>query len=477
MTFLHTQRSEGNPFSIPLSVNTDGELSFFGGEGNLLFRPSLQLGFKKTDIEYSHPVILNRFNFYPIQKEMGWIQVKRRRLEIGAGLNALIKSSTIVGLVPYKGSMQTVIRYKGSQEDESLPFRMPDTLSEVEEWNENDTGTFQTYGGISAFAGFSIGIVSLANVNFGLQNQFIVEIKKVSNDEVTLKISEENLKRRQLVIGPNVGQVTIANFNGRRFSAEFRLNPSNNEHHDLYEKALKGELSEVQDRLPHTLQKVTWEGHDRQLYYGIPAVIGKIKTAGHYDLNEDGIETELDFTGSRSRGFLRPHRLYQDFVYQTDEGMVVIWSSEMNKTSEKAFQDRFLSKGRIIGIKGFDRDLPDRVRFGSVVTQIGLHISKKEIDAVTDINMEEVTQHLRTRCQEQKLSCRKESKLRKIVTKLKNFLKQPWKEMRGELGKLLLKEPAIIHAVVKTKKYEKEVYFKFLSEKYQSLEGSSPIEL
>src|SRR5690606_3298512 len=160
-------------------------------------------------------------------------------------------------------------------------------------------------------------------------------------------------------VGPHIGQITVANFTGRRFSAEFVLDTNNSEHHELFEKALEGNLSEVQERLPHTLQKVTWEGRDRQLYYGIPAVIGRVRSAGHYDLNEDGVDTELDFIGSQTRGFLTPHRLYQDFVYQTDEGMVVIWSSEMNKTSEKAFKSRFLSKGKIIGVKGFDRDLPD----------------------------------------------------------------------------------------------------------------------
>lgn len=477
LTFLETQRSEGNPFSVPISVNTEGEISLFGGDDNILFRPALQLGYKKTDIEYSHPVVSNRFNFYPIQNELGWIQVKRKRLEIGAGLNALIKSSTLVGLIPYKGSMQTIIRYKANQEDESLPFKMPRTLQEMIDWNQNDSGTFQTYGGITAYAGYSLGIVSLAKVSFGLQNQFIVNIKKISDEEITLKISEESLKRREMVIGPNTTQVTLGNFSGRRFSSEFRLNLNNLEHHHFFEEALKGNLVYVQEHLPHKLQKVTWEGSDRHLYYGIPVVIGKIKSAGHYDLNTNGIETELDFTGSRTRGFLTPHRLHRDFVYQTDEGMVVIWSSEMSKTSEKVFNNRFLSKGRIIGIKGFDRDLPDNVRFGSVVSQIGLHISREEIEKVDGINMDEVAIHLKDRCMKERLSCRKDKNIRKIITKLKNFLGQPWKVMRGELGKLLLKEPAVIYAVVKTMQYKKEVYFKFLSEKYQSLEGSSPIEI
>jgi hypothetical protein len=37
------------------------------------------------------------------------------------------------------------------------------------------------------------------------------------------------------------------------------------------------------------------------------------------------------------------------------------------------------------------------------------------------------------------------------------------------------KAPALIYSLVKVMKYKKEVYFKFLSESFQSLEGSSPI--
>lgn len=476
--FLLTQRTSGTSFSVPISVNGQGEISLFGDNGTseLSFQPTLQLGFARAVIEYSAPVLLNRFNFYPVQKELGWIEVKRQRIEFGMGMSSIIKSATTVGLIPYKGSLQTIIRNKTSQQEKSLPFRMPKRLEELNRWNEGDHGTFQTYGGIEVYAGFSVGIVDIATAYIGLQNQFMVEIKKLNNDQISISIGEENLKSRQLKLGPWISHASVAKFKGKRFSAEFKLDINNPEHHHLFEEALDGNIKVLQETLPHKLQKLTWIGSDRHFYFGIPSVAGKTISSGHYDLNEDGVESELDFKGSKNKGYLTPLRNHQNFTYQTEQGMVVVWTSEMNKTSEGAIERNFLSKGRIIGIKGFNRDLPNDTKFGSVVSQIGIHVSRKEVDALQTADFNLVASYLKERCEKEKLSCRKEKNVTNIIQKLKNLVVKPWKDMRGDLGLLMIKEPALIHAVVKAMKYKKEVYFKFLSERYQSMEGSSPIE-
>ncbi len=476
--FLLTQRTSGTSFSVPISVNTQGEISLFGhsGTGDFSFRPVLQAGFSRAVIEYSAPVLLNRFNFYPVQKELGWIEVKRQRIEYGVGLSTIIKSATTVGLIPYRGSMQTIIRNKTSQQEKSLPFRMPKKLEDLSLWNESDQGAFQTYGGIEAYAGFSAGFVDIATVSIGLQNQFMVEIKKLRGQEISISISEEDIKSRHLKVGPWVSYGAVANFSGKRFSAEFKLDINNPDHHNLFKEALDGNIKLLQESLPHKSQKLTWIGNDRNFYLGIPSVAGKNISSGHYEMNEDGIESELDFRGSKNKGYLTPLRNHQNFAYQTEEGMVVVWTSEMNKTNEKAIKKNFLSKGRIIGIKGFDRDLPNDTKFGSVVTQIGIHVSRKEVDALKTADFNLISTYFKERCETEKLSCRKDNKFLKITRNFKEMVSRPWKEMRGEMGLLMIKEPALIHAVVKAMKYKKEVYFKFLSEKYQSMEGSSPIE-
>lgn len=477
--FLGTQRTSGAPFSLPISVDGAGRISLFGDNTTqtLSFNPTMQIGINYAHIEYSRPVILNRFNFYPVQKEIGWIEVKRQRLEIGLGLSSIIRTVLAVGLTPYKGSMQTIVRYKKNKKEKSLPFKMPKTLSDMNRWNEGDFGTFQTYGGIVLQAGVSAGIFDIANVAVGIQNQFLIEVNKLEDEYIKLKISEENLKNRRLRLGPFASTLTNSFFEGKRLSVEFILDPRDPLHHELFKKALKGELETLQESLTHSQQKLNWEGREMEFYFGIPSVAGKINSNGHYNLNEDGVETELDIKGATNKGYLTPLRNHQQFVYQTEKGMVLVWSSEMNKVDEKAIERNFLSKGRIIGIKGFDRDLPDHKKFGSVVSQIGIHVSRSEIEALKTVDLNKVRVLLKEKCLLEKLTCRKDKKITKILNKFNKLVQLPWTEMKGDMGKLLMKEPALIYSIVKSMRYQKEVYFKFLSEKYQSLEGSSPIEI
>lgn len=92
-----------------------------------------------------------------------------------------------------------------------------------------------------------------------------------------------------------------------------------------------------------------------------------------------------------------------------------------------------------------------------------------------DLNM--IKKLMKKRCVEERLSCRNKVKLRAIMIRLSESLRLSGKEYRASLGKLMVKEPALIYAVVHGLRLKKEVYFKFLSEKFQSLEGSGPIEL
>ena len=396
---------------------------------------------------------------------------------MGLGLTALIREKSLIGIIPYKGSMQTVIRHKTPSDERSLTLSMPTELSDLEEWNTNDLGIFQAYGGVSAFGGLNVALSEVVNLSFTLHGQFIVEMEKISKNQIKLTISEEDIKTRRLIIGAFTSNVTFAQLKGKRFSVQFKLNLNNPEHHNIFKDALKGNLQKAQEKLSIKSQNLVWQGNDRFFYFGIPAIIGKIHEKGHFDLSTDGVETELDYRASHNQGILAPIRNHQDFVYQSKESMILLWTSEMSKTSKMVFDDRFYSKGRVMGVRGFDRELPTDLKFGSVVSQIGFQISKKEIAAVKENKIDLVEANLKEKCETEKLSCAKEKNLRKIISTLRNLIKLPWEDMRGELGLLILKEPAIVHAVVKAMKYKKEVYFKFLSENYQSLEGSSPIEI
>lgn len=478
LRFLQIQRTKASPLALPFSVNSKGEFSSFGHNGTdiFAFNPLIQIGFSKVNIQYSQPAAMDRFNFYPVQKELGWIEVNRLQVEGGLGLAALVSSAYIVGLIPYKGAMKTLVRFRNSKNKKSLPFEMPGDLNEVARWNEGDFGTFQVYGGIQVHAGFSMGVIDLATVSMGLQNQFVIEIKKVSASEILFSLSEENLKRRQMVLGPLVTDVTIAQFKGKRLSAHFKLNLEDKTHHELFKEGIRGNIKLLQETIPSYDQKLVWEGYDRSFYYGIPMLAGKTRVRGHYNLKEEDLETTLDIRGSSTKGILTPLRNHDQYVYQTDKHIIMVWASEMARVTRRTLEKTFFSKGRALGIKGFNREIP-AMKFGSVVSQIGVNLSQEEVEEVKKMDMEEFSQNLQARCEELELSCKREGVRQKLMVKFKEALTRPWAKLRGEFGLLLMKEPALFNSLVKTLKLEKEAYFKFLSEKYQSLEGSAEIEI
>jgi hypothetical protein len=474
--FLITQRTLVSPFALPITINSAGEISPFEKQTDtsFLFQSNILLTYSKQTIQYTWPVYADQFNFYPTDKESDRIEVKSKRLEVGVGLSVLMDKSFSIGLFPYKGAIQTLVREKKIP-DEKFSFKMPETLSDLSVWNTGDVGTFQTYGGISLHAGAAMG-VNLATVSFGIQNQFIVEIVKNNESDVILKISEENLNSRQLNLGPFISSASFARFKGKRFTSEFKLNLENSEHQDLFKEALGGNIKLLQEKLPYNLQSFSWEGLDRQFYYGVPLVAGKLKTIGHYELGGD-VQADLDVYGSRNRGLLTAHRNHQRYIYQTDEGMFLVWSSEMKKVNERAVEKYFLSKGRIIGASGFDRTMPDDTKFGSVISQIGIHISSANALAIKHADFEQITIYLRKKCEQENLSCRHERIIGKVMDELKELSKKSWEEMSAGLGLLLMKRPALIYAMAKSMKLKKQVYFKFLSENYQSLVGTAPIEI
>lgn len=474
--FSEAQKSVKSPLRIPISINANGKIALIGaGNSGLSLSPVVQLGLSRKNIKYSHPIKLNHFNFYQIQEELGGIEIKTHKWELGLGLAAAIGSSSMLGLSPYKGSFHTIVRQIFEQGEDSRPPHLPQELGELTFWHNGDVGTFQTYGGIQAFAKMGIAGLDLAGVTFSLQNKFIIEIRKMLKSEIIISISEENIKKRNLRLGPMVSKANLSQFQGKQFKAEFKLNPLKPEHHLLFKEILSGHLFKLQAALPQELQKIFWAGWDYHLYAGIPFLVGKTKSRVHLDINEEGVETALDISGTANNGYLRPLRTLRNYAYQTEEDMVIVWSSEMSKVNVKAIDKSFLSTGRIIGIKGFESDLPHDNKLGSMMTQIGLNFSKKEAEKLRKTDLNALSSILKERCLQENLSCKQDTNLRKIVNHLSGLIKKPWKEMRGEFGLLMIKEPALVYSILKVMKLKKEAYFKFLSQKYQSLEGSAPI--
>ncbi len=478
MSILLTQRSFGGPFTLPVTVNNQGALSLFGGNSSrsISYSPTLQVGYSTLELGYARPVRHNQFNFYPRHDELGWVDVKVERIEGGAGPAANFGPFT-AGLVVYRGSLKTTVHHKRSKDAPSRSLALPAKLRDLESWSIQDSGSFQTYGGITAFVSVAAGIIDLASATVGIQNQFLVDLRKFSAHSVRLSITEEDLTRRQVTAGITLASATFAAFRGNRFSVHFNLDLRNSTHHRFYEEALKGNVKLLQERMGETSQKVTWMGSDRLFYLGIPGLINMTTESGTVDLRQNGQETRINYRNSRTRGMLTNHRFHQDFVYQTAEGMVLLWASEMKGANGEDVDRKFLGRGRILKVRGFQRTLERRAPFGTVVTQLGIQFTKREIEGVDERNLDEVIENLRERCETEWLACDAEPRLRSIVEEFRAQFDRPWAQKRSELGKLFLREPALLYAVVKTLRLRKQVYFKFLSENYQSLEGTAPISL
>jgi hypothetical protein len=479
LEFIETQNTQSSAFTLPIFVDLDGNLSLFSRspEASMSVGPLAHVGYKTSISTYINPVQRTEFAFENQKSDLGWIEVKRKRWEAGLGIAASLASNFIaVGIAPFKGARQVMIRQKKTQDEVTPNPRLPRDMEDVRSWNVGDRGSFQRYGGVSVYVGARYMGINLLTVGVVIQNLFSVVVKKISDTKVQLLIGEENLNKRRLQSGLPVASIKVHFFNGKRLSTQFTLDLDDPYHHELYRLALKGKIHILQDKLPDEFQKLEWKGTERIGYIGIPSVAGKYTTRSEYKMDIDGEEEVLDMKTRRSTGWLIPLRNHNRLVYQTETAIILFWFSEMNKANEDVLDRKFLTPGRLMGAKGFDHIIPAGTKIGSTLSQMGMSFTREELDAVSPEKLEEILGNFKIRCEEMKLECRIEKKFKKIAKSLRSFMGQKWEDVRDNLGFLMIDEPALIHSYIKAIKSKKKVYFKFLNEKYQSMEGSSPIE-
>ena len=147
----------------------------------------------------------------------------------------------------------------------------------------------------------------------------------------------------------------------------------------------------------------------------------------------------------------------------------------MNKANEEVLSQRFLTPGKIMGARGFGAALPPGTLIGSALSQMGVSFSREELEAITPEMLEEILVNFRARCEEMKLSCAQKKNFNKISKSLRSYMSRKWDEVKDKLGFLMIDEPALINSYIKTIGSKKKLYFKFLNEKFQSMEGSAEI--
>lgn len=480
LEFIETQNTQGNAFNMPLYVDLEGNLSLISRDPNVStsIGPLGHVAYKTSISNYIRPIQRSEFSFSDQKTTLGWIEVKRKRWEIGLGIGASLASNVIgVGLAPYKGARQVMIRQKKSQDEKTPNPKLPDDLDEVRDWSVGDKGSFQRYGGVQIYAGAKVSFVSILQVGITIQNLFNVAVKKVSDKKVQISVAEENLNKRQIKTGMAVANAKVNFFNGKRLTTNFMLDLDDPSHRELYRLALKGKLHILQEKLPEEAQKLVWKGSERMGYVGIPGVAGKHFQRSEYEMEFDGEEDVLDIKSRKSSGWFVPLRNHNRLVYQTDSAIILFWYSEMNKADEDVLSRKFLIPGKIMGAKGFESVIPAGTKIGATLSQMGMSFTREELEAVTPVMLEEILGNFKQRCEEMRLDCARAKRLKKISKQLRSFRDKKWVNVRDQLGFLMIDEPALIHSYIKTIKAKKKVYFKFLNEKFQSMEGAAAIEI
>jgi hypothetical protein len=467
----------GGFFALPLKINTSGEFSFTAGARDLVITPPVHMGYSKTVQTYALPQANNIFSISEVSAHTRFLEIKRARYEGGLGIGAMLNATFSLGLVPFKGSSQVMIRRKLTREEKTPGVSLPQELQLMKDWKTGDSGSFQTYGGIELYASVGVSITSLIQSTLTFQNQFKLTITKLNSKTVELKIEEGKLNRKELKLGPWFLNGKYADLQGKSLNAEFKFDLENSAHGVLYKNALQGKISELQKIMALKSQNIVWGGHEKSGYIGIPFVLGRSKSLGHYIYNEEGTETELNLENRQNSGLLSPVSVHQKLLYQNSESIMLYWTSEMAKATGALLTKKFLSIGKAMGIEDFKQLIPKKTKLGSIQTTLGISFNRKEVESLRALDFNLLSQDLQDHCQDLELSCAKEKNLSKIISSLKKLSALRFEDSRKDLGNLLMKEPALIHALIKTLNLKKEVYFKFLSGSFQSLEGVGTVPI
>lgn len=468
---LPTQKTISKPFGLPIKIDLDGKISFTTGDRDLTFGPGVQVGFDRNTVEYSLPELTNEFALRPPSPSSGWMEYKRRRYDVGAGLIANLQKRFRLGIAPYKGaktSMRRMKQDKGALTSDDLS--MPEKFSELENWAVGDEGTWQTYGGIQIYAGVDVGPINVGGVTMGWQNQFIVSLQKRS-EGIFLSVTEEGLDRKSINAGVEPLNGTLMHFRGKQLRAEFTLDPDVPAHHELYELALKGELDKLEASLTPEKKRITWDGHDASYYLGIPWLLGTTRSQGSYHVTEDKQDYFLEVIQSRRSGILVSAALQNKYVYHNDQSIFLMWATDMKNSAASRLEKHFFGPARSVGFRGFELTLDPKKHYGTVIAEVGVVITKDDVEGFTGLSEAAVTTALRARCTHLVLECREPGKMRAIMKKYLSAMGEEWEKRKKILGILFVKEPALLHALMKETRLSKEAYFKFLSDRYQSLEG------
>lgn len=472
------QDTVGSSFGLPFFVSASGDVSLLKNtfSDGFSFSPFINAGGAFRSAHYVLPERTKSFSLGQKSFKPRWLEVHTREISAGLGLQAIAKSTIKLGLVPFKGAKQRLVKQSDSDKLSKVGINLlPKSLKQIESWSVGDRGTFEVFGGIEVLGSTAFSVLEVS-ATLLVQNSFILEISRISQDEVSLALIEKSDRNRSLSAGLTIAQASVSKIKGKTLGAEFVLDLTMAEHHDLYLEALNGNLAGLQNKLPHSSQKTSWSGLVRTATLGLPVLAAKSFRSGRVEINEKNTETVLVFKSKKSKGMILPHRDVHRMLYFSPRQMVLFWSAEQMKVKGSLLEKRFLKIGRRIGIEGFEFEVDPQMKIGSAMTQLGVTLTQVEFSKMANLDIKLLDSHFYERCEDLKLNCRSDKRRAKILAELMRLVKKPWKEGREAMGILLAKNPSLINSVVKTLKLSKKGYFYLLSDTVQSMEGMGLIK-
>lgn len=424
----------------------------------------IALGFSNGKQNYFFPNELESFNLMDPQEGQPVLEYKAKKWKFGAGPR--IVWPVKIGLLFYKGAIQASVRKKFSVEADG-PTKIPMALDELEQWEVGDSSEHQTYGGISVQASIPLGEVISISGTVDIFSKFSVGFKKMDDSKILLSVVEEFGRDRILKLGASALNGSVNFFKAKLFYSVFELDLKNHEHHELFKMALQGRIDELQSNLPHHSQTVSWHGRAKRLKIGLnPIAVRSVEWIERQNENGAGefIKEKL------SKGKLLKFWRLTDRVYYDDNGVEITWSSAFHKAKLKKLK-QFIRLGRILGLKGFDQNWNYSRSIGSIITTMDLSIPRSFFETVRDNDLSEADKILESLCEREALICQRQVYRKNLWHTLTTYVSGPWKSNKRRMGHFLQSHPEIIFSLVVGLKLDQEIYVKFLSTRFQSLEG------
>lgn len=438
------RRGIGFRFNLPFFLDGSGQFHAINKPEGPSLNAVIAFGQKKKQRHYLAPIEGTSFDLRAPERAAEWLQFDLERHQRGVGVR--LRHGVSLGLVVHRGAQLSATRTRASTQ--KLPkAQFPKNLHLLNDWRSGDELTYQLSGGIRLFVGLNLAAELGVFGTIGVQNTFIMSLKKIDEKRVVLRLAEEDYRHRALSFEWGPVEVERRWPKGKILKLEFLLSLDESFHEDLYQRLIKGKVDELQKAYPELVRQVAWSGTEDELSFGWKQLAQQSRTQANYSYNSG--EEEAYVRQSIVRGLLVKKRDDRDFVFADESGLYLFWTSDHRAADKKSMQRRFFSTARALGLHAVLPPTERGFHYGHIVSEIGVALTRERV--------EEMLHAKGTRGL--------------LGAKVRGLLTSNWRKGRMALGKRLLKSPSLIPRLFKDQARPLKGRYLLLSSSFQSLVG------